>query len=327
VSRGDEGLRVHALWYLAILEWFAGRWPRALENAGRAFELGEQTQFPQNRAWRGRVTALIEGDLGHIEEARTDVEEAIAWSRSTGNEVFRLLIVGVAGRIELALGDLRAAAGHLRDLPERLIAGGVNDPTNPAWADAIEVLVALGELERARTYLEHYERQALRLASPWARASSARCRGLLSAAGGDLAGGFEAFARALAELGEGPFPFEHGRTLLALGLVHRQANHKRAAREALEQAVGVFEELGAPLWAEKARAELRRISGRAAAPDELTESERRVAELAAVGRSNKEIAAELYMGLSTVEAHLSRVYRKLGVRSRAELAARSAAQS
>ena len=79
--------------------------------------------------------------------------------------------------------------------------------------------------------------------------------------------------------------------------------------------------LGARLWAEKARAELKRISGRTPASEALTETERRVAELAALGRSNKEIAAELYMGLSTVEAHLSHVYRKLDVR-RAGLAAR-----
>jgi DNA-binding NarL/FixJ family response regulator len=101
--------------------------------------------------------------------------------------------------------------------------------------------------------------------------------------------------------------------------VRRQAQQKKAAREALEQALGIFEELGARLWAERARAELKRISGRRAPSEELTETERRVAELAAQGRTNKEIAAELFMGVSTVEAHLSRVYRKLGVR-RAELA-------
>ena len=105
--------------------------------------------------------------------------------------------------------------------------------------------------------------------------------------------------------------------------MRRQAQRKKAAREALEQALAIFDGLGARLWSEKARAELRRISGRAPAPDGLTETELRVADLAAHGRTNKEIAAELFMGVSTVEAHLSRVYRKLGVR-RAGLATRLA---
>ena len=138
------------------------------------------------------------------------------------------------------------------------------------------------------------------------------------AAYGDFDTSFAAFEHALKPAVE-PYRIERGRTLLCLGTVRRQAQQKRAAREALEQALAVFEELGAPLWAERARAELKRISGRSPASEGLTETERRVAALAAHGRTNKQIAAELYMGVSTVESHLSHVYRKLGVR-RAELA-------
>ncbi len=172
-------------------------------------------------------------------------------------------------------------------------------------------------------YLEQWEASAHRLVSPWAIAAAARCRGLLAAAEGDLAAASLAHDESLAELEGLQYPLEHGRTLLCLGTVRRQAQQKKAGREALERALAIFEELGARLWAEKARAELRRISGRRPADDELTESERRVAELAAKGRTNKEIAAELFMGVSTVEAHLSHAYRKLGVR-RAELAGRFA---
>src|SRR5262249_33942200 len=136
---------------------------------------------------------------------------------------------------------------------------------------------------------------------------------------GDMPGAFSAFDRVLTDQPDPAWPFERARTLLCLGTVRRQAQQKKAAREALEQALGVFEKLGARLWAEKARAELARISGRRPAHEELTETERRVAELAAQGRTNKEIAAELYMGVSTVESHLSRVYRKLGIRSRSGL--------
>jgi ATP/maltotriose-dependent transcriptional regulator MalT len=318
-ARGDEGTRVMILWPLTMLEWLAGRWQRALEHAAAAHELTEQTQYPHALVWVGRTKALLEADLGLVEEARASAEEGLAFSRETSNKLFTILTLGVLGRLELGLGNLTAAGNHLRDLPADLLAGGINDPTLPVWADAIETLIGLGELERARGYLEVNEENARKLGSPWALAAAARCRGLLAAADGDITASFEAFERALAELEGLRYPFERGRTLLYLGVVRRQAQQRKAAREALEQALQIFEELGARLWAEKAGAELRRISGRTPVSG-LTETERRVAELAAQGRSNKEIAAELFMGVSTVEAHLSRVYRKLGIRSRAALA-------
>ena len=140
-----------------------------------------------------------------------------------------------------------------------------------------------------------------------------------------IAGAEAAVERALAELEGFGYPFEQGRTLLALGTIRRQAQQKGPARAALEQAMAIFEDLGARLWAAKARGELARISGRRPAAEQLTATEHQVAALAASGRSNKQIAAELYLGVSTVEAHLSTVYRKLGVR-RAELGAWLAAR-
>jgi DNA-binding CsgD family transcriptional regulator len=189
------------------------------------------------------------------------------------------------------------------------------------WPNAIEILIAVGELAQAREYLGQYEHLA-RLASRRARGAAARCRGLLAAAEGELPVAFAALEGSLAALESEQYPLELGRTLLALSSVHRQAKHKRAARDALDQALAIFEQLSAPLWAEKARAELRRISGRRPASEELSETEQRVAALVAEGRSNKAIAAELYMSVRTVESHLSHVYRKTGVRSRAQLTRR-----
>ena len=154
---------------------------------------------------------------------------------------------------------------------------------------------------------------------------AARCRGLLSAAEGDSSAAALSAFEARSPTPNAVSARARPAPCSASAWCVRQAQQKKAAREALEQALAIFEELGAPLWAEKARAELRRISGRPPASEELTETERRVAELAAHGRTNKEIAAELYMGVSTVEAHLSHVYRKLGVR-RTELATRLAVQ-
>jgi len=117
-------------------------------------------------------------------------------------------------------------------------------------------------------------------------------------------------------------PFELGRTLLVKGQIERRAKRKAAARSSLERALAVFEQLPAPLWAKRARGELRRVGLRPVDRDALTESEQRVATLAASGLRNREVAAQLYMSPKTVEANLARVYRKLGIHSRAELGAR-----
>jgi DNA-binding CsgD family transcriptional regulator len=321
MARGDEQTRIHVLWYRSTIEWFGGNLQRALELADEAYDVGEQTQFPNNVGWKGRLKALIEADLGLVEQARASANESVAEMEAQGNEMFTILSLAVLGRLELALGNLQAAGRYLTALPSRLLSCGLNDPTQPVWADAIETLITLGELEPARDYLDAYEQNSKRAGSAWAAAGAARCRGLLAAAEGDLTGAFNGFDRALARLDEQPFPFERARTLLYLGSVRRQALQKKAAREVLDQALEVFELLGAQLWARKARAELARVSGRRAAGDELTETEMRVAEMAASGSSNRQIASELFMGLSTVEAHLSRVYRKLGIRSRAGLGA------
>ena len=320
-ARGDEESRMLILWQLASLEWLAGRWTRALEHASSAHEFGEQTQFFHGPGWAGRINALLEVDLGLVEEARMSAEAGCEFAETYSLEFFAVFALGALGRLELVVGNLAAAGERLRELPRRLLAGGLNDPTPFVWADAIETLIVLGEQEQAREYLEPYELHAVRLGSPYARAGASRCRALLLAAEGELASALSSFESSIADAE--PFPLEHARTLLCLGMVLRQAQQKKASRQALDRALAIFEELGAPLWADKARAELRRISGRAAASDELTESERRVAELAARGRTNREIAAELFMGVSTVEAHLSHVYRKLGVR-RAGLAGRLA---
>jgi DNA-binding NarL/FixJ family response regulator len=113
--------------------------------------------------------------------------------------------------------------------------------------------------------------------------------------------------------------FERGRTLLVYGIALRRARRKRAARDALDEAALIFQRLGAAIWAKRTRAELARISGAGPRAEGLTETERRIVELATTGRSNKQIAAELHITVRTVESNLTRVYRKHGVSSRAQL--------
>ena len=173
--------------------------------------------------------------------------------------------------------------------------------------------------QKARAYLDRHEHYARQAGSPLALACVARCRGLLAAAEGDNDAASETLEQAVMELQALPYPLEYGRALLCLGSVYRKAKRKGAARDALERSEAIFKGLGARLWAEKSAAELRRISGRRRGSVSLTETEERVARLAANGRSNKQIAAELLISVHTVGAHLSQIYRKLGISSRSEL--------
>ena len=119
-------------------------------------------------------------------------------------------------------------------------------------------------------------------------------------------------------------PLERARTLLVRGQVQRRQRRKRAASDSLAETLELFERSGAALWAKRAREELGRVGVRPRAPQGLTAAERRVAELAASGLTNQEVAAAAFMSRKTVEANLTRIYRKLGIRSRAELGVRLA---
>jgi DNA-binding CsgD family transcriptional regulator len=170
--------------------------------------------------------------------------------------------------------------------------------------------------------LELFAHRAQQLDRRWAIASAARCRSLLAAAQGDLDAGLTAAEEAVALWQQLEMPVELGRALLVLGQVRRRRGERRAAREALVQALAIFGSRSASLWAERATEELRRIPIRRGAPDDLTPTEEQVAALAAAGRTNREIARALFMSPKTVEANLTRIYGKLGIRARAELGVR-----
>jgi DNA-binding CsgD family transcriptional regulator len=319
---GEDLTRSGLLLHLTELECRAGNWHRADELASECCELFERRGLELQGSVALYVRSLVDAHLGRVAECRAAGEQGLPIAETAGDAIFTWQLHGVLGFLELSLGNLDAAAQHLRDVPAQLVALGWNEPTvYPVWPNAIEALIGLGKLAQARAYLEQYEERAQAFGSPWALATAARCRGLLAAADGELESAREAFRRALVEH-ERTGPFERGRTLLALGLLERRAKQKRAARDAIQQALAIFEKLGARLWADRARAELARIGGRAKSADELTPAERRVAELVAEGQTNREVAAALIVSEHTVESHLRRIYRKLGVRSRAELARR-----
>ena len=224
------------------------------------------------------------------------------------------------GALELSLGNATGARDHLERAWQIHRSAGFGEPAMfPFVADHVTVLIELGANDEATEVVRWLEERGRALQRPWALAVAARSRGLLAATEGDLPGAFEALTAALEEHERLSMPFELARTLVVLGTVRRRDKQKQPAREALEEAVQIFERLGARSWIEKARAELARIGGRRRA-EGLTPVERRVATLAVAGRTNREIAATLFMSVRTVEGHLSHIYAKLGIRSRTELA-------
>jgi len=320
-ERGDSS--VHGLlWFMATLEWLADRWQRSLELANELCDLGTEAEYELQTALGFGGRAVILSHLGNEEQARDAIAEAARYPGET-RALTHYLVPFAVGLLELSLGRPRQALEHCRPATADSRARGIDEPAQYEWFPIhVEAAIACGELEEAEELLEWVEERAARLDRAWALACGARCRGLVGAVRGDEAAAVAAFARAIAahERGQGR-RFELARTLLAQGETLRRFKRKRGAREAIETAIGIFDELGAKLWSAKARRELARISGRTRA-DGLTESELRVAGLVAAGRSNKEIASELFVTVRTVETHLTRVYAKLGVHSRTELLTR-----
>ncbi|MFL6013185.1 MAG: LuxR C-terminal-related transcriptional regulator [Gaiellaceae bacterium] len=194
------------------------------------------------------------------------------------------------------------------------------EPSIRWWtADYAELLLELGRLDDATRLVDVWEADAARVAREWVLASVTRSRGLIAAADGDVERATVLLQHAVAQHEAVGDPYGYARALLALGVVQRRARKKRAARDAILAALQGFERLGALTWIEKARNELGSIGGRTR-EEGLTAAERRVAVLVAQGRTNREVAAALFLGERTVASHLTHIYAKLGVRSRTELA-------
>jgi DNA-binding CsgD family transcriptional regulator len=220
--------------------------------------------------------------------------------------------------LELSLGDPAAAWRALAHVAEAR-APEANPVLVRLLPDTAEALVELGRAEEAESIARRLETARPLLGR--SRGAALRARAVVAAVS-DLDCALGLFDEALDEHRRLGSAFDEARTLFARGRVLRRAKRRRLARESLGEAVERFDELGACLWAARARRELERTGTRWARGDALTASEEHVARLAASGRTNREIAQELFVSPKTVEAALSRVYRKLEVRSRAELAAR-----
>jgi DNA-binding NarL/FixJ family response regulator len=322
-AAGDEGSMPYMLAHLALTRFLAGELEEAAAFASEGRELAIEAGLASEQGMHLGVQALVLAQQGEQESCRALAREAIALGERRSLRIAVITGRSALGLLELSLGDFAAAEAELADIEREVVSAGTGNPGGMRFVpDYVEALAGLGELDRAEAALGRYEGHAIRLDRPAARAAALRCRGLISAARGDSATALEAFSAAREQHERVTLPIERARTLLAHGAALRRAKRKRDARATLEGALEAFERRGARLFAEATVRELGRISGRAASPGELTPSERRVAELVASGRTNREVASELVVAERTVESHLSHIYRKLGVRSRMELARR-----
>ena len=326
IERGDDWTREYLAWCLARLEYRAGNFQQAADYAQASY--AESVGRDGLRCEALYVRAETAAVLGQVEVARRAAEEGLAIAERLGLGLSALRNRSALGFLELSLGNLAGAHRYLGPAVAAVRIMGLGEPGYlPFLPDEIEALIGLGELDEAESLLAPLERRAQMLDRAWALAAAARCRAMLQAARGDLPQALGTLERALEANGRVEQPFELGRTLLVAGTVHRRARKWGTARALLERALAVFEELSAPLWADKGRAELRRIGGRPTTAARLTPTEDQVAGLVATGRTNREVADALFMSVNTVEANLSRIYHKLGVRSRTELGAKLASNA
>jgi DNA-binding CsgD family transcriptional regulator len=323
LTRGDESALPWIRMRLSQVELQAGNWQSALAHADSGYADSVQTGQDAQVATLLCARALVEAHLGRADEAQPAAERGLAQAERFGDGIGARLGRWALGHLALSGGDSAAAEQVLGALWRQSRAAGIVEPgENRYLGDYAEALVALERLDDADEVAAELERRGEELDRPAVLAVAARCRGLVACARGELDRALGELEGALALHEQVMLPFQHARTLLALGGAQRRARQRRKARVTLEACLASFAQLGAVLWELRAKSELARIAGRSPAPTELTPTELRVAKLVAEGRTNREVAAALVVTERTVETHLSHIYRKLGVRSRTELARR-----
>jgi DNA-binding CsgD family transcriptional regulator len=314
-ERGDVSSEADLLTRLGEVELVADDLAAAREYADAAttaaVQLGQQFPDPARR-----LRAFIDAHAGQLDSARQAAADGADRAEANGDLLIAVAYLRVLAFIAASEADSAAVLDHTGRSRRHLAAMGIEEPVG-RLDPAIERICALAELDRldeASAELAEFERRYARFPRPWMDPVLARCRAAVAAGRGDIDAAIAA-AEPAAHWGR----FDRARVLLLRGRLLRRARRSGAAAEALTEAETILSELGYPLWTAMARDELARVGRRRGATDDLTGTERRVAELVAKGMTNKQVAAVLFISPKTVEAHVARAYRKLGIRSRAEL--------
>jgi DNA-binding CsgD family transcriptional regulator len=321
LDRGEDGELIFIDFHTVLLNVWRGDFTEAAvwsENLmERAAQLGGDLPLCVSLTARAALGAY----LGRVDQARSDATEALAAGRRSGSRSLSEWPVTVLGFLDVTLGNYSVALTTLQSEVSRIHAApdGTEIIAASFVPDAVEAMTQLSRLDEAEPLIDTLEHNGRRLDRPWMLAVGMRCRAMLHAAHGDLDTATATAELAMTEHERLPMPFERARTQLLLGQLHRRQRHRDAATAALREAQQTFQQLGTRLWADRAAAQLARgISGRRRA-EGLTPSEQRVAELAVAGMTNRDIAGALFISPKTVEVNLSRIYRKLNIRSRMEL--------
>jgi DNA-binding CsgD family transcriptional regulator len=300
---------------VALGDIWDGHWPSASARLAEGLELARGTCQHQISAHLIAIQALLAAVRGEEERCRAFAAESLELASARRLVHVSICATWALAVLELGLGRPQAALTHARALP----------PTAAVdWdaLDRIEAAVRAGETETATAWLEAFEPWALSSRAPWGQAVALHCRALLCA---DPAEAERLFTAALAMHERAGRPFERARTELALGELLRRLRRRARARTYLRAALERFEALGSVLWAERARSELRATGETArrrdpSTLDQLTAQEVHIAQLVAEGRTNRDVAGQLFLSPRTIDFHLRNVYRKLGIASRMELA-------
>ena len=319
---GAPGLLIQTLGLRADLQYRTGEWSSGLGDAKEAAGLARDTGQTVLLAYPLAILSLFEGVTGHADAARDAAARARESARRHGLRVVDESVAFALGAVELLAGNADAALVELEPTATAVASSGRIQPAMSLWTpELIEALIAAGRRADAEAALDGLDAQAERTSGSWARGVVARYRGLLT----EHDGFDDTFAEAISAHEVSQMPFELARTRLCYGQRLRRAGRRVDARTQIRGALATFETLRATDWVARAGRELAGTGARLrrapdADRDELTPQELQIARLIASGATNREIAADLFLSPKTIETHLTRIYRKLGLRSRSQLA-------
>jgi DNA-binding CsgD family transcriptional regulator/tetratricopeptide (TPR) repeat protein len=320
-ERGAESDNLFVAVQSVLIDIWRSDLAAAAETARDAVERAEQLGGDSSLLIATTVETAVAAYTGREADARAAWRRAVQAADRCGAHRVAEFPTMMLGFLEVSLGRYVEALALLEEMITEF-------PTKPTGTevisatfipDAVEAMVGLGRVDDAEPLIAALEHNGARLDRPWMLAVGARCRAMVLAARGELPEAEETVRRAMAEHERLPMPFERARTQLLLSQILRRRKQKQAGVTVLAEALSEFDRIGASLWAARARDDLDRNREASTGGPGLTAAEQRVAARAAAGSSNREIAAELFVSVKTVESNLSSVYRKLGIRSRSQL--------